>query len=293
MPRPMPLSPRWSAIAALAIALAGCNATASGVITPGASPTPTAAPTASPSAAPSPAASPTTSPAASPTASPAASSAASPGAIPPITAQAFTNPTAITNRFAPFGVLAEAVLEGEEDGEAVRIEMKKLPETRAFTINGATVRALVLEVRETVDGELAEVTRDYYVQADDGTVYYLGEDVDNYEDGEVANHDGAWLYGRDTQVAGVHMPAAPQVGMTFRLEDVPAADGRAAIREDAEIVSMSDDVTVPFGRYTGVLRLKVTQEGAPEETKQFAQGVGVIVEAAPGEKVELTARSQN
>lgn len=295
MSHPMRVSARWSAALALAFALAGCTASGYGVVTPGASPTPTAVPSSSPTASPVASQAPSPSPTASPTAAPAPSpspSAAS-GAIPPITAQTFTNPTNITNRFAPFAVLVEATLEGEEDGEPVKVVMKKLAETKAFTINGQAVQALVLEVRETVDGELEEVTKDYYAQADDGTVYYLGEDVDNYEDGELDNHDGSWLFGRDTQVAGVHMPADPKVGMKFRLEDVPGTNGGYKAREDAEITSLTDEVTVPFGKYTGVLTMKVAEEGEPEETKQFAQGVGVIVEAAPGEKVELTARSQN
>ena len=38
------------------------------------------------------------------------------------------------------------------------------------------------------DGRVLEVARDYYAQADDGSVWYFGEDVDNYEDGVVVDH---------------------------------------------------------------------------------------------------------
>jgi hypothetical protein len=33
--------------------------------------------------------------------------------------------------------------------------------------------------------------------------------VDNYEDGKVVDHDGAWLLGRHTETPGVAMPPDP------------------------------------------------------------------------------------
>ena len=78
-----------------------------------------------------------------------------------------------------------------------------------------------MEDREYAGGKLAEVTLDYFAQADDGTVYYLGEDVDEYKDGKVVGHSGAWLLGKDTQKPGVLMPAHPEIGDKFKSEDVP------------------------------------------------------------------------
>ena len=37
-------------------------------------------------------------------------------------------------------------------------------------------------------------------------VYYFGEDVDNYEDGIVVNHEGGWLAGRRGARPGFLMP---------------------------------------------------------------------------------------
>ena len=41
----------------------------------------------------------------------------------------------------------------------------------------------MVEVKDFRDGELVESTPDYYAQQKEGTMYYLGELVDEYEDG--------------------------------------------------------------------------------------------------------------
>ena len=44
---------------------------------------------------------------------------------------------------------------------------------------GEAVEAAIVQDRGYHNGKLHEIALDYYAQADDGTVYYLGEDV-NY-----------------------------------------------------------------------------------------------------------------
>jgi hypothetical protein len=194
----------------------------------------------------------------------------------------FTNPTAITNLYLPLASLNQDILEGQEDGEAVRVERTRKEGTKAFTINGKTVEALIIEDREFVDGELAEVTLDYFAQSDDGTVYYLGEDVDDYEDGEVVGHEGAWLYGVHTQTLGVIMPAQPKVGDQFRPEDVPEIT-----REDATVVAVGETVTVPAGTYTNCLKIEEKHPDGETEHKYYAPNVGVIKEVPEDGEVNL------
>ena len=50
-------------------------------------------------------------------------------------------------------------------------------------------------------GRILEVALDWYAQADDGSVWYFGEDVFNYEDGVVADTHGTWLAGKDGRQA--------------------------------------------------------------------------------------------
>ena len=67
-----------------------------------------------------------------------------------------------------------------------------LPETKV--IDGVETRAV--EHRETKNGKLAEVTRDYYaIDSVTNDVYYFGEEVDVIKDGKIVDHEGTWLAG--------------------------------------------------------------------------------------------------
>ena len=120
----------------------------------------------------------------------------------------FSHPKEITNVYLPLSSLKQDILEGTEKGHPLRVERTVKPGSKTFNVNGQTVEAMIVEDREFINGDIEEVALDYFAQDDNGTVYYLGEDVDNYKDGKVVGHEGAWLYGKDTQKMGVVMPAA-------------------------------------------------------------------------------------
>ena len=190
----------------------------------------------------------------------------------------FSHPRDITNPLLPLAYLKQDVLEGTEGGVKVRVERTMLPEMhRTFEIAGQTVESLVMEDREFKNGELAEVTLDYFAQDDEGNVYYLGEDVDEYENGKVVNHEGAWLLGKDTQNPGVMIPAHPKVGDKFKSEDV-----NKEIHEDDEIVSVSETVSVPAGTYENCVKVKETLADGTSEFKFHAPGVGWVREVPAG-----------
>jgi hypothetical protein len=188
-------------------------------------------------------------------------------------APVFSQSTAITNPYLPLASFNQHILEGTEDGEVVRVERTRKEGTKTFTVNGRTVAALIVEDRAFVNGELVEVALDYYAQADDGTVYYLGEDVDDYENDQIVGHGGAWLFGVHTQTLGVIMPGNPKIGDKFKVEDVPGIT-----QEDAEVVSLSETATVPAGTFTNCVRIKETHPGGVIEYKLYAPGVGVVKE---------------
>src|SRR3989304_934398 len=84
------------------------------------------------------------------------------------------------------------ILEGEEDEEFVRLEITVLDETE--TIAGVTTR-VVAEV-EYVNDQLAEISRNYFALCEQtNSIFYFGEDVDTYRDGEIVGHEGAWKAG--------------------------------------------------------------------------------------------------
>src|SRR6185295_18104233 len=93
-----------------------------------------------------------------------------------------------------------------------------LSETKA--VDGIT--AGVLEERETKDGQLIEISRNFFAtDSKTGDVYYFGEDVDNYKDGKIINHESAWLAGEKAARFGLMIPGKPKVGDKFYQEIAP------------------------------------------------------------------------
>ncbi|MEI6234877.1 MAG: hypothetical protein WCT04_17620 [Planctomycetota bacterium] len=189
----------------------------------------------------------------------------------------FSHPRDITNPYLPLASLKQDILEGTEAGKKIRVERTLMPKKRrTFTIGGEEVESLVMEDRVFLNGELEEVVLDYFAQDDNGTVYYLGEEVDEYENGKVKNHKGSWMLGKDTPIPGVIMPAHPKVGDKFKPEDVSKD-----IMEEDEVMSISETVTVPAGTYKDCLKIKEHLADGTTEYKYYAKGVGVVRENPP------------
>ncbi len=145
-----------------------------------------------------------------------------------------------------------------------------LNETRV--VDGIETR--VVEERESEDGELVEVSRNFFaVCQPSNDIFYFGEEVDDYEDGEIVSHEGAWLAGEDDGRAGLFMPGDIKVGMKYYQEFAPG------IAEDrAEILSVNDTLAVPAGNFTGVLKVEETNPLEPDEREDnfYAPGIGTI-----------------
>lgn len=164
----------------------------------------------------------------------------------------------------------QVVLEGEEDDEVVTVAITVLDETEV--VNG--IRCRVVEEREWIDDELYEVSRNFFAFCHrTNDMYYFGEDVDFYEDGEIVNHDGAWRAGEDGATAGIILPGTALVGARFHQEfAADVAEDRAEIL-DITTVEM-DGVT-----YDNVL---ILAESSPLDgpcdvsEKWFAPGIGMI-----------------
>jgi hypothetical protein len=176
--------------------------------------------------------------------------------------------------FFPATIGHQSVLEGEEHGEDVKVQITVLAMTR--DVGGVTAR--VIEEREWVGGALLEVSWNYYAQAADGSICYYGEDVDIYEDGGIV-HDGAWCASNGNQ-PGIFLPAALTVGTRFRMEVAPDV-----AMDEGRIVG-SGPVTTPYGRFWETLRVR---EFNPLDGdvgfKVFARTFGLVVD----DVVRLTA----
>ena len=145
---------------------------------------------------------------------------------------------------------------------------------RRKTVTGG-IEAVV--VRDTVtdnNGDLVEVTDDWYAQDRDGNIWYLGEDVKDYTGGRVVSTGGSWEHGVDGAVAGIAIPADPQPGVRYRQEYY---EGEAEDR--AEVLSVDARVIVPAGEFEGCLQTSDTTPLEPgvEERKYYARGVGPVL----------------
>ena len=182
----------------------------------------------------------------------------------------------IDNDFFPLEVGSEFVLEGEEDGVTIRVEITVLDETEE--IAGVTTR--VVEEAEYEDGELVEVSWNFYAQAPDGTVCYFGEDVDIYEGGVVVSHEGQWRAGEKGNLPGILMPGDPDVGMVFNQELAP---GQA--EDISEVIAFGETITVPAGTFDDTLAMEDCNPlaGAEKDTKVYVREIGLAID----EEVEL------
>jgi hypothetical protein len=148
-----------------------------------------------------------------------------------------------------------------------------LAETK--TIDG--VKCGVLEERETKDGELAEISRNFFA-TDKSTndVYYLGEDVDNFKDGKLVDHESEWHAGEKGARMGLMLPGKPKVGEKFYQEIAPKV-----AMDRVEVVSTDETVKTPAGTFEHCLHLKETTPLESDVShKYYAPGVGMIKDDA-------------
>jgi len=178
----------------------------------------------------------------------------------------------VTNRWFPLKPGTRwTYRETTEDGEEVHVVVTATPDTHEIA-NGLTARI----VRDTVtlDGEIIEDTFDWYAQDADGTVWYVGENTAEFENGKVSTREGSFEAGVDGAEAGIIMPATPEAGMTYRQEYY---EGEAEDR--GEVLTLKEDASVPAGEYDDLIKTADTTPLEPDvlEHKYYAEGVGLVL----------------
>ena len=201
-----------------------------------------------------------------------------------ITAPTFSNPTEITNPLFPISNLHSVIFSGRIEGEPFHTETTLLPETRPIEWSpGQVVEARVSQYFAYVDGRIEEVAIDYYAQADDGSVWYLGEDVHDYDTGgQIDSTEGSWLAGREGPPEMI-MPADPQVGDVHRAENIPAI-----AFEEVAIKTVDKTVDGPTGPVGGAIVARELHDDGTYSDKVFAPGYGEFY-SAHGREVEPLA----
>ena len=183
----------------------------------------------------------------------------------------FVNPLEITWATAnPFMPLVPGLVKIFESGdETITVTVTK----RTREIMGIT--AIVVSDIVEEDGELIEVTDDWFAQDMDGNVWYMGEYVLNYEDGVIVDLEGSFEAGVDYARAGILVRAVQQVGDIYRQEwFLDEAE------DMAEVVDLYASESAPAASCNGdCLQTREWNPLEPDvsEYKFYAPGIGVIV----------------
>lgn len=122
------------------------------------------------------------------------------------------------NPYFPLGIGMSWEFRGGDELNTVEVT----DETKL--IEGVT--CIVLRDLVYLKGHLHEATDDWFAAAKDGTSWYFGEEVKNYENfkgdvprrSELTSVDGSFKHGRDGDKGGIILPATPTVGQIYREE---------------------------------------------------------------------------
>lgn len=168
-----------------------------------------------------------------------------------------------------------------ETGKTIEVREQSRRLDKTETIAGVAVA--VLEVMDYKDGQLVEVTEDYFAQHRDGSVWYFGERVNDYKNGKVVGHEGQWLAGEGDNLPGIFMPATPTVGQEFVPERVTGV-----AEERFKVVQLDVEMSVPAGRFTGCIKVEEFDVlDTKTEFKFYCPRVGAVRSEGPNGTAEL------
>jgi len=188
--------------------------------------------------------------------------------------------TQITNPYFNMPVGKKMTYEAKTEEGTERIETL-IP---GWTKEVMGVETLVFWDLVYLDGELIEDTRDYIAQDKEGNVWYFGENVDNYVNGLLVDHSGAWLGGINGALPGILMKANPQVGDEYRQEYY-----KGEAEDVARVESDNETVTVPAGTYSNSIKIFEWNplESAGGYKYHSKSAGGTVLEEEEDERVEL------
>src|SRR5688500_2722039 len=162
----------------------------------------------------------------------------------------------------------QLVLEGKDHGKPAKLVITVTNDTKK--VDGYDTR--IVEEFESVDGKTVEVSRNFFaIDKETRDVYYFGEEVDDYKDGKIAGHGGAWESGKKGARFGLMMPGKIRIGRKHYQEIAPKF-----AMDRAEILSDSEKVSTPAGEFENCLKTRETTPLEPDESehKFYAKGVG-------------------
>ncbi len=171
----------------------------------------------------------------------------------------------------------QLVLEGEEKGDKVHLEISVLRDTeKIFLPDIDTVNTRVVEERESVNGELVEVSRNFFaICTKTNDVFYFGEDVDIFNPDGTISHEGSWRAGAQGAFPGIIMPGTFLLGSRYFQEQAPGV-----AMDRAEHMEMGLELNTEAGTFNKCVKVLETtpiEPGAKSE-KIYCPEVGLVVD---------------
>jgi hypothetical protein len=193
--------------------------------------------------------------------------------------------TNITNKYFALPAGKKMTYESTDlRGITERIEIEILNESKV--IEGVETAIYLDKVYS--NGQLVEETRDYLAQHKNGDVWYFGEDVNNFFNGNLLNHSGSFIHGKDGAKAGIWMKAEQRVGDSYRQEYYL---GQAEDMRDTLATGLT--VSTKSGTYTDCVKVYdwTPLEKNSREHKYYCPKVSSLVlieDLETGQRSELT-----
>jgi hypothetical protein len=142
--------------------------------------------------------------------------------------------------------------------------------------DGIVARVVEEKTVNSQTGDLMEITNDYFaICKENNSVFYLGESVDDYENGKVVSHEGSWVHGSDKARAGLIMPGIILMGSRYYQEIAPDV-----AMDKSEVIGTNEKVSVPAGSFSNVINMKESSDLEPgvTEINLHAPGIGQVVD---------------
>jgi hypothetical protein len=179
--------------------------------------------------------------------------------------------TMIDNPYFPLRPGNRWVYEGPgADGKPEQTVIDVTSETRR--VGG--VMCVVVRDTETANGQVIEDAVNWYAQDAEGNVWNFGEETKEFADGKLVDTEGSWETGVKGAKPGIAMQANPKIGDHYRKEYL-----RGEAEATADVLSLNEHATVPFGSFDGV---RMTKEYSPLESslvdhRYYAKDVGLVL----------------
>jgi hypothetical protein len=202
-------------------------------------------------------------------------------ALPDFTAAKFDHPTNIDNKYFPMVPGTRLVFDGFTENAG-----RQIPHSIVFTVTDLVkeimgLRTVLAYIEDYSDGQLVEAEIAFYAQANDGTVWFMGEYPEEYENGIMVDAP-AWIPGFKGAQAGIVMQANPQLNKPSYAQGWgPAVNWT----DRGHVVGMEEQVCVPVDCYSDVLVVEEFSQTEPDafQVKYYAPGVGNIKVSWRGE----------